>query len=507
MARMAACMALALGACASTGARADWTLLQTEHFSLYTQRDDDAVRMNLRQLEVFRWMALKLMGADERSVRAQARFDIYVLNGRLRRLFPGLGEDTRGIYASCSDGAAAYGTHGNEINRLEDWDLIVLQHEYAHHLMFQYATMSYPAWYVEGFAEYISTSVFAEGSISLGRRSFARTSELAPWQSGGYEEVLRWQSSKGNSNNDISTFYAPSWLLVHYMLSDDERAKKLNDYFVRIGAGEDPVAAFELATGIAVVDLPKRLKRHLREMAVLRLKGDDMPRPVIRAFDLGQDAADYVLATAQLTCTDRDRAQPVLAKLRALAPDPARASPGLRLTLASAEARFGDPVSAIALLDAIVAADAGSAEAHYLLGRAWTRRAEKLSGHEEAAAREQARANLFKAYRLRKDHAPTLYHLARALSPDGPSPNAVNAARAARLLAPAVPDYAVLEAQLDLQLGDRERAIRALGPLASNPHDPGAATRVRQAIGAIRAGRSVAEVESLMKPQPKTPAR
>ena len=37
---------------------------------------------------------------------------------------------------------------------------LVLFHEYAHHFMLQYAPAAYPAWYVEGFAEVVSTASF-----------------------------------------------------------------------------------------------------------------------------------------------------------------------------------------------------------------------------------------------------------------------------------------------------------------------------------------------------------
>jgi tetratricopeptide (TPR) repeat protein len=359
---------------------------------------------------------------------------------------------------------------------------------------------------VEGFAEYMSTAVFEEGRLSVGEPNAVRAAEVD--RGGlGYEEVLRWhlRPAKDRKGNDRYPFYAQSWLLAHYMLGDDERAKRLAAYFVRIGAGEEPVAAFEAATGIAVGELPKLLRQYRRNMMALRVKSDDMPRATIQAFPLGKDADAYLLTASQLRCTTPERAQPLLAKLRTLAPDAAGASPGLRLALASAEARFGDVASAITMLDAHVAADADSAEAHYLLGRAWTRRAQALSGDEQATAYANARRHLFQAYRLRKGDAPTLYHLARALSRDGPNANALNAARNARALAPAVREYAVLEAQLDLQAGDRERAVRALGPLASDPHHADMAASMRQAIEAIRAGKGLEDLLALMNPDPRKP--
>ena len=63
--------------------------------------------------------------------------------------------------------------------------------------------------------------------------------------------------------------------------------------------------------------------------------------------------------------------------------------------------------------------------------------------------------------------------------------------------------YAELEARLDLQAGDRERAMRALAALASNQHSADTAARARLAIEAIQAGKSVQDVEAIMKPDPQ----
>jgi hypothetical protein len=501
---------LAAAATAAPAQAAEWTLLETEHFSLYTKRDDASVQAYLKQLEVFRWLSLKLLGADDKSLRTQGRFDIVLLDGRraLKGVFTDLPENTAGVYRYCAEGAMAYGTYDNRLSEGEDWNLIVLQHEYAHHLMFQYASISYPAWYVEGFAEYMATATYENGRISLGEANIARLDE---WRRGGslpFEEVLAWhtRSPKETSKFDRYAFYAQSWLLAHYMLSDNERTKKLGDYFARVGAGEDPVAAFEPATGIAVSELSRLLQRHSRTLQMLKVGGDDMPRPVVRGVKLGDDADAYLLEALELrTSQNEERGRAILGKLRALAPQPARAAARLRLALARAEARFGDPKAAVAMLDAQADAGPEAAETHYLLGRAWMRQAESLSGDEQAAARERARSHLFKAYRLKKDDAPTLYHLALALSRNGVDANALNAARAARGLAPSVPEYAVLEAQFDLQAGDAERAVRALGPLASDPHHPEQAARMRQAIAAIKDGKSLRDVASLMSEPPKKP--
>lgn len=504
--------ALLLGCLAALGAApataGGWLLAESEHFRLHSSAQESVTREYLKQLEAFRWLSLKLLGADEKSVRAQARFDIYLLEGEraLHALRPDLPDNTAGLYTYCTEGAVAYATQARRLGREGwDWGRVVLQHEYAHHLMFQYATMAYPSWYVEGFAEYMGTAVLEDGTVSLGGQHQARLPTLAtpPWLP--FDEVLRWGSRAGGtpSPREVERFYAQAWLLTHYMLSDDKRAQQLAGYFTRVGAGEAPVAAFEAATGTEVADLQRLLDPYRRSLPMVKVRSPELPQATIRTAPLDDDAAGYALDESLLrTCPKPAAGQAILERLRAQAQKPTAADRKLTLPLARAETMFGDTAAAVRLLEAIVTADDAPFEAYYLMARALTRQAEKLAGDEQRAVRERARSHLFKAYRLKKDDAPVLYHLARALAEKGIDQNVLNAARAARLLAPSVGDYAVFEARADLETGDRERAVRALVPLATDTHWPDRAARMRQAIDAIRAGKSAGEVASLMNPPP-----
>jgi hypothetical protein len=498
-------LAAAVLALVATLAQArDWMRLDSEHFTLYTRIDDSVSRQYLKQLEAFRWLALKLLGAGEGGARAKSRFEIYLLPGRmsLHALYPEMDYNVAGVYSRCSEGAVAFGADVAEVDRRQDLTLMVLQHEYAHHLMSQYAAISYPAWYVEGFAEFMSTAVYEDGRITLGAASPMRMTTLNRGGFLPFADLLGWLGKpiKQRSRSEIDSFYAQSWLLTHYMLSDDARAKKLAAYFERIGAGEDPVAAFEPAFGLRIDEMNELLSRYIRAAAMLKLPTAGMAVPTLRAAELGAQSQEWIAQAAMLrACRTPERGRELLQTLRdAAAHEKGAIEPGLRLALARGEMLFGDAKVAVALPAEDFGTDEQRAEAHYLRGRAWMRQAQSAAGDEQAAAYDEARRALFQAYRLRKDDAPTLYHLALVLSRGGDSGNALNAARGARLLVPTIGDYAALEAGLDLAAGDRERAARALMPLASDPHDAERAARVREAIRAIRDGKSAQEVSALM---------
>lgn len=500
---LAAACAAALIAAAPSAHAAEWKRLDSEHFTLTTNIGTAPATRYLEQLEAFRWLALQVLGADGKGARAQARFEIVMLQGQeaLKGIYPHLSDNAAGAYTYCAEGNLAVGTFESG-RRGQDFNQIVLQHEYAHHLMFQYATVGYPAWFVEGFAEFMATASAQEGQVSLGGMYQGRANTLLSGAWLPYEDVLRWHLRPYPANDvEVQFFYAQSWLLAHYMLSDATRARRLAEYHARVAAGEDPVAAFEPATGIPVAELRKLLHPYSFGVPKFTVQADDLPRARIEVTPLGDDAHAYLPhALALRSCVKPENGQAILARLRAAMPRPEQARPAWRLALARAESRFGDAAAAVALLDPIAAAEPQNAEAQYLLGRAWLRRAEPLGGDAQAEARERARGHLFKAYRLNKNDAPTLYQLARLLAREGADPNAVNAARAARRLAPGVAEYATLQASLDLQVGDREGAVRALTPLANNPHARDSAARMRRAIEAIRAGQSAQEVGALIDP-------
>jgi len=506
--RRLACLCVGLSA---LSAQAGWIAAQSDHFAVFSDAGEAQVRDYVGQLEAFREAALLMLGADTAGVRAQSRFDIVLLRRPqdISLVRPEFSEkNTGGVYFQCAEGALAYATLRPKWRDGSDPGLEVLLHEYAHRLMFQYARISYPAWYVEGFAEYMAGAQVGDGRASIGEPPAGRVQTLArPWTP--YEELLNSRGLKRGSVTDdtdqLGRFYAQSWLLAHYMLSDSGRTQKFNAYFQRLAAGEDAVAAFETATGIALTGLPRLLKRHLEDMPFVRVPVHPMPASAVKVEALPEEAGDVLMSASLLkTCPPKPQGQAILETLRTRKKEHTGGT-AFAVALARAELLFGDAQAALDGLQPVVQADDSSFEAHHLLARALKRSAEALDGEARREKLGQSRAEFFKAYRLKKNDAPNLYHMAQTLMLDGDDANRLNAARGARAMEPTVGDYAAYEAWLDIDAGDRERAAAALAPLASNTHDPQGAARMRRAIEAIRAGKSRPEVTRLMKGQDETP--
>ena len=141
-----AALAAAVLATASPHAAAEWRRFDSAHFTPYTEREAIVAQDLVRQLEHLHWLGQKYLGAGASAPGAPPRFAIYELPGRiaLRQLFSSLPERTDGVYTWCAEGAAAYGVHGQRDNGFISWGQTVLQHEYAHHLMFSHASVTYP---------------------------------------------------------------------------------------------------------------------------------------------------------------------------------------------------------------------------------------------------------------------------------------------------------------------------------------------------------------------------
>jgi len=495
---------MVLGLLAAPHARADdWLKAETAHFTIYSNASDKKTRTYAKKLEAFRTLTNMLLGASDGG--AQTRFTLYMLSKDDQMLLvrPEFARQVGGVYFNCTEGTQAYGAVQNTSGSDQDLNLVVLFHEYSHYVMFQHARTYYPAWYVEGFAEYLSTADPEKGTITIGEMSQGRSYTLAEDRWISFNKVLDpdfgFAGDKTNDRWEIESFYAQSWLLAHYMLSDDKRAQALNAYFVRLRSGEAPVPAFEAATGIKVAALKSILQRYSEKTYYLKVPVEDYPDEQLSVSKIPAADADYLLDASLLsTCPGTDQGKAILGRLQVrMTP---QASTDLRLAVGRGQILYGDAHAAESDLKALVDSQPGSFDANYLLGRAYLKEAEAKTGDAASALTDQARAAFTAAYRLKKLDAPNLYFLARSFSnkPGFPDMNVVNAANGAHVLAPGVLEYAGMAAFADLVNDRREDAVAALEPFVGDPHNRDQAERIKNTIDAIKSGKPTEDVMKIM---------
>ncbi|HEY9109829.1 MAG TPA: DUF1570 domain-containing protein [Roseateles sp.] len=500
--------AVLLGLAVVQPAAAAWQKAQTEHFTMHAESGEGELRRRAVQLEKFHQAGLLMLGITDGKARTARRFDVVMLADAkmLNVVSPDLGPGYAGMYRQCADGAIAFSAEKSDTNRSPgrydeaDFAQVVLFHEVAHRLMFEYSSRSYPRWFVEGFAEYMSRTRLEDDRVTFGLAPPRAAAVLAGERILGDE--LSWEDLLKASARNYSTegdFYFKSWLLTHYMFSDSTRTQQLHQYMERLANGEEAVAAFESATGLTMEQLRSTLRRYLRTAGAVSMSGKQMRQVDVSVTHLGEAQGEVLMKSAILrTCPSKSHGEALLAELRKLRQQRSSPAAELRLALARAELLFGDAAAAQVELKTVMAEDDGNFEAQHLTGRMLTILASRASGEEREALQNQARTHYFAAYRLNKLDAPNLYRLALALALRGQDASLLNAARGARAMEPTVSEYAFFEAQVDLQAGDRVRAVQALRPLASNPHDAKFAARMRATIAAIEADTSVQDINKML---------
>jgi hypothetical protein len=282
--------ALALIAVTPMSALAEWRRAQSEHFVVYSDGSERALRDYTAKLERFDELLTSRFG----GARAEARrLPVYlVADARaLRVAVPGLPPGIAGYYSSSDTDVFAVLVRGESDD--------ILLHEYSHHVMARAGDMRYPGWFREGFAEYFATATVTEGgAASFGLPDPGRLQALARERRLPMDVVLRADGSLGvDSETGRGMYYAQSWALTHWLLADTARIRNLSAYVRAVNGGQDPVAAWQAIFGMTPDQLTAELRTHVRgRLSYAKL---DIPpiSPVITVTTLSP-AADAVILPA-----------------------------------------------------------------------------------------------------------------------------------------------------------------------------------------------------------------
>ncbi len=363
----------------------------------------------------------------------------------------------------------------------------ILFHEYAHHYMFQYHNEAYPAWFVEGFAEYLAPSDLRMGRMRYGLWSEGRLNSLA--QTNGWIPMRTVLSARPNlGSRQGSAYYAQAWLLTHYMLGTPERKRQFSAYLAAVGRGEESIAAFEEQTGQTPEQLTTSLRSYLGRGVTVYTLTQSFPVAEVTVTALPASTEDAIWLDLRSMRSLGDDKDALLQRVHAMA---AR-HPGERLptvTLAKYLIKAELPAEAIRTLEPVIAADSADAEALWLMASAEMDVADET---EDAVARtalmRQALRRLGAAY----EADPFDFRIYMAMSrnrqgaPGYPSDNDLTIAESAYRLAPQLGSTAMRAAQVLMAKEKYLEAVQLLSPLANNPHDGGDLTSVRDLLAQTR---------------------
>lgn len=468
-----------------SAAWAAWHRAESDHFIVYSQKSRDELREMVSRLEDFHSLLKALTGT--RVADSPNKLTIYMPDGavEMNTIFPGIPPGIGGFYRASPTATIAVVNQrvGGSAGSQDERAFSTLLHEYAHHFMFQYFPTAYPAWYREGFAEYVSETRFNDQHIEFGRVAQDRGTYLFRMRWIPLERLL-YEPDKIEPQEGL-ILYSQGWLLTHYMFGEPQRRDALNAYLRAYARGEDVRAAFERASGTTANGVEAQLRRYARgDLGFIRFTRASAARPhniQISALPASLERLLLMDAAVQMGLDEDDSPGGYVRRIRA---DAARHENDrfAQRVLARAEAMHGDGATAERLLTALLETSPNDGELLYLMGMR----------HLKAgtpAAKETAQEWFARAHRASPNHYPTLFAYAESLaeSEERYSENRANILLLAHELAPQVPEISIHAAYVLMHRDQFDDAVALLSPIANDRHREHEATAAKALLERARA--------------------
>lgn len=476
-------------------AAAKWLRADTHNFVIYSSGGRQELTSFATKIEQFDAM-LRLLFKVQPDPQPE-RLTIFVLRSadNVSDLVGDKGGFTAGFYSPSKYGSFAVANREDGSSRYDLNGDTVLLHEYAHHFMFHQFAFAYPAWYVEGFAEYTATAEFArDGGFALGRAPMFRAYGLIAAAPLPIDTLL---FNRGVKMTPIQreTYYGESWLLVHMLGQDPARKGQLDNYLHAIASGTDERAAATATFG-DLAALAKDMARYkTKPIVYTNFKGPLRYNPALQIAELEPVASRLVELTVRRR-TD-NAAEKTRDALKALAGQaPGRAEVWLELGLAEhAVGGTDDAARAASDQRAVIAADHALA-LDPKLGGAYSLKAEltmdRLNGAKDATPAQwrEVRALIGKANAAdTEDPTPLfLYHESFLKQGIKPSQVARDGLFKAFLLRPEALDLRASYAFDLARNGNYDEALRVIELVARDPHNPAAGEAIIKQIKNMRDG-------------------
>lgn len=228
-----------------------WRRVESEHFILYSDQSASGVRDTAQTFE--RLLDAYYQLGWEAQGKLPIKLHVVVFDDRSDfELFAG---ETVGFYMTLPPFEPMVVMPN--LGRIERWR--TLKHELTHFIAYQSVPFQ-PLWLSEGLASYFQTAYFdIEGRFVVGEADAYLFDVLRALGRLPAQELLHAESIE-----NAPKFYASSWLLVHYLMSN--RGDAFAKYQDALAQAKDPAAAWATAfPDLTVGTLDGVLTRYLRE--------------------------------------------------------------------------------------------------------------------------------------------------------------------------------------------------------------------------------------------------
>ncbi|MBA4088023.1 MAG: hypothetical protein C0491_09510 [Novosphingobium sp.] len=265
-------------AAATTPAAAEsWYRLNSRHFALHSAGSVELATKLSNDLERFDFLVRQMFGIPD-DPNAMP-LPIYLLPNKAAVGAMYKVPEVAGFFSHDIEGRFIVSHREVAMSELELGAQTTLFHEYAHFLMFRNFRFAYPSWYVEGFAEYLSTVEFdSQGRFDLGRPARHRAWSLAR------DDMPLTDVLAGKQGHNSDLFYGKSWLLVHFLSTSQERKGQLGNYLSLVAGGMPPDQAGTAAFG-DLKKLDRELDKYMRGSIKFSRSATPLPQPAAPALE------------------------------------------------------------------------------------------------------------------------------------------------------------------------------------------------------------------------------
>lgn len=467
--RVKAAAFAALALCWVGSAQAAWRQAQTRHFTVYSEGSDTQLRGFAERLEKFDMLLRRMNGVDDPAAGAPVKVYLLSSSGKVKALAhnPNIG----GFYRTSDRNAFAVLSREQKSNQFDHGAEEILFHEYAHHFMLHHFPAAYPAWYVEGFAEFFSTVKFKQdGGIQFGLVPMARVPALVLVSPYPVKNLFA-RDTEGLSLRDGDRYYGTAWLLTHfYQYTKTGRRDEIRRYLHDVAMGVPDLKPDSYFAG-GLEGLEKDLVAYMRH---------PLTGSVYKPLPAAQDGA------IEVKPLDAVQGALVEDELRLIAAPRTEDLPTIVNAVRATAARYPDSAYALALLaeaewaaderdkaladaDRAIAVDSKSARGYAVRAEALL---DKAQGSDRAEDWKAALTAIVRANRAdTEDPVPLAlfyrYHAMRG----GPMPQiGYDGLQKAFGLLPQNPSYRMNFARALSVRGDYAQASALLDPIAYSPH-------------------------------------
>lgn len=463
-------------------AQAAWWQAQSRHFTVYSEGSDGKLRDFAERLEKFDFLLRRLYGVTNPDQGSPVK--VYLLSSDAKVKDLAKNRNIAGYYTTSDRTAYAFLARGAKSGEFDMDAEEVLFHEYTHHFMLHYFPAAYPAWYVEGFAEFFSVVKFPkDGSIQFGHIPMARVPGLVLGQPYPLKQLFA-RDTEGLNLRDGDRYYGTAWLLTHYFIQNrSNRSAEIAHYLQDLTKGVPDMQPDSYFAG-GLDGLEKDIRAYMRQrLSMSVLKPQEMTIGTISVSPV--DAAQGALMEDELQLIHRpttDQLPGIVASIRAKAGQYPASSYAAAL-LAEAEWAAEQKDVALADADRAIAIDPKSARAYAVRAEILLERAQDSDTDADwkAALTAIVRANRADT----EDPVPLAlfyrYHAMRG----GKMPDiGYDGLYKAFSLLPQNPNYRFNFAQAMAARGEYAEASILLDPIAYSPHG----SEMREAAMRMKAG-------------------